>query len=77
MTKTEQLAAVAEKLTNEQVDALLDFAQSMAGEPFYEHAPPDALASLDRGLEQLARGEAVSLDQLVARLQGAAKPHGS
>jgi hypothetical protein len=61
MTKTQQLAAVAQKLTDEQIDALLNFAQSMTEEPFYETAPSEALASLERGLEQLARGETVSL----------------
>lgn len=73
MTKTEQLTAVADRLTEEQIDALLDFAQSMASEPFYDTAPPEALASLERGLEQIARGQAVPLDELAERLQDAAK----
>jgi hypothetical protein len=77
MTKTEQLTAVAERLTDEQIEALLDFAQSMTEEPFYERAPPEALASLDRGLDQLARGETVSLDELADRLKAATKPRGS
>jgi hypothetical protein len=76
MTKTEQLAAVAERLTEEQIDALLSFAQSMADEPLYEKAPPEALASLERGLEQIARGETVSLDELSQRLTAAVKPSG-
>jgi hypothetical protein len=77
MTRTERLAVVAERLTDEQIDALLDFAQSMSDEPFYDRAPPEALASLERGLDQLARGETVSLDELADRLKAAAKPHGS
>jgi hypothetical protein len=77
MTKTEQLTAVAEQLTDEQIDALLYFAQSMAGQPLYENAPPEALASLERGLEQIARGETVSLDELAERLKAAAKPSGA
>jgi hypothetical protein len=77
MSRTERLKAVAERLTNEQIEALLDFAQSMADEPFYERAPPEALASLERGLEQLTRGEAVSLAELAERLEAAAKPRGS
>ena len=60
MSKTEQLAAVAERLSEEQVDALLSLAHSMVDEPFYDKAPPEALASLERGLEQIARGETVS-----------------
>jgi len=74
MTKTERLTAVAERLTDEQIDALLYFAQSMAGEAFYDKAPPEARASLERGLEQIARGETVSLDELAERLEAAAKP---
>jgi hypothetical protein len=77
MTKTERLTAVAERLTNEQVEALLDFARSMAEEPFYDRAPPEALASLERGLGQLDRGETVSLDELADRLESAAKPPSS
>ena len=74
MTKTEQLTAVVERLSEEQVDALLSFAQSMAAEPVYTKAPPEALASLELGLEQLARGETVSLDELAVRLKAAAEP---
>ena len=74
MTKAEQLTAVAERLSEEQIEALLSFARSMAEEPFYEKAPPEALASLERGLEQIARGETVSLDELSKRLETAAKP---
>jgi hypothetical protein len=77
MTKTEQLAVVAGRLSEDQIDALLSFAQSMADEPFYEKAPPEALASLERGLEQIARGETVSLDELSKRLEAAAKPSGT
>jgi hypothetical protein len=46
----------------------------MADEPFYEKAPPEALASLERGLEQIGRGETTSLDELSKRLEAAAKP---
>ena len=74
MTKTQQLTAVAERLTEEQIDALLAFAQSMAEEQFYEEVPPEALASLELGLEQLARGETVSIEELAVRLEAASKP---
>ena len=76
MTKAEQLTAVAERLSEEQIEALLSFARSMTEEPFYDKAPPEALASLERGLEQVARGETVSLDELSRRLEAAAKPSG-
>jgi predicted transcriptional regulator len=77
MTKTEQLTAVAEHLSDEQIDALLYFAQSMADEPFYGAAPAEALASLERGLEQIARGEVVSIEELDDRLKRAAKSSGA
>jgi hypothetical protein len=77
MTKTEQLTAVAEHLSDEQIDALLYFAQSMADEPFYGVAPPEALASLERGLEQIARGEVVSIEELDDRLKRAAESSGT
>lgn len=76
MTKAEQLTAVAEQLSEEQIDALLDFACAMTNEPFYDKAPQEALASLERGLEELDRGETVSLDELSKRLEAAAKPSG-
>ena len=78
MTKTEQLTAVAERLNEEQIDALLDIAQSMAEQPFYNVAPPEALASIKQGLEQLDRGEGIGQVDVVARLKAAAaKPRGT
>jgi len=77
MTKTEQLTAAAAQLSEEQIDALLLFAQSMTEEPFYDRAPPEALASLEHGLEQIARGETLSLDEVSKRLEAAAKPSGT
>jgi len=77
MTKTEQLTAVAAQLSDEQLDALLSFARSMSDEPFYDRASPEAMASIERGLEQIARGETVSLDELSKRLAAAAKPSGA
>jgi predicted transcriptional regulator len=75
MTKAEQLTAVAQRLSDEQIDALLSFARAMAEDvSFYDQAPPEALASLERGLGQIARGEHVSLDELSRRLKTAADP---
>lgn len=71
MTKTEQLAAFAERLSEDQIDALLSIARSMIEEPFYDRAPPEALASLQRGLDQIAGGETVTLDELSKRLDAA------
>jgi hypothetical protein len=38
--EAEQLTAVTERLSDEQIDALLSFAQSMAGKPFCDRASP-------------------------------------
>ena len=77
MTKTEQLTVVAAQLSEEQIDALLFFAKSMADEPYYATAPQEALASLERGLDQLDRGETASLDELAKRLEAASKRPGA
>lgn len=71
MTKTEQLKAVADRLSDEQIDTLLSFAHAMVDTPFYETASPEALASLDRGLLQLERGEGVPLEELSEKLAAA------
>jgi hypothetical protein len=71
MTKTEQLAVVAERLSEDQIDALLSIARSMIEEPFYERAPAEARASLQRGLDQIVSGETVTLDELSKRLDAA------
>ncbi len=68
MTKIEQLTSVAQQLSDDQVADLLALAQSMAEAPFYDRAPPEALASIERGLAQIARGDVVSLDELGKRL---------
>jgi hypothetical protein len=77
MTKTEELTAIAEKLSEEQLDSLLFFAQSMAERPLLDTAPPEAQASLERGLDQLDRGETVSLEELAKRLEAAARSPGT
>jgi hypothetical protein len=77
MTKAEQLTAIAERLSDDQIESLLFFARSMAEKPYYDTASPEALASIERGLRQIDRDETVSLTQLSERLARAAKPQGS
>ncbi len=77
MSKTEQLTAVVERLSDEQIDALLSLARWMIDEPLYDRAPAEARASLDRGLDQIANGETVTLDELSERLAAAAKSSGT
>jgi hypothetical protein len=73
MTKTEQLTAIAEQLSEEQIDSLLFFARSMAEGAYLDEAPQEASTSLERGLGQIARGETVSLEVASKRLESAAK----
>ena len=40
---------------------------------FYDRAPPEALAALERGLAQIAGGEIVELYELDKRLKAAAR----
>lgn len=75
MTKAQHLTVVAERLSDDQLDALIQFAEHMSEPPFLDTAPPDALASLERGLAQLANNESVSLAELTDRLQAAAASH--
>lgn len=73
MERTDELARVAAQLSDEQIESLTDLARAMTERPFYETAPPEALASLRRGLEQLGRGETLTLDELDNRLRAAAE----
>ena len=74
MSKVEKLQKAAESLSDDQVEALISFAQSMRDKAFYDSAPADALASIERGLAQVGRGETISLDGLARRLSAAVKP---
>lgn len=74
MTQLEKLQAAAKSLSDSQIEALIDFAESMQGKSFYETAPPEAIASLERGLAQIDAAQTVSLEELTARLKRAAVP---
>ena len=76
MTKIEELTSILAKLSDEQVEALLDWARSMVEPTAYETASPEALASIARGLEQSERGETLTLEELDARLDKLAKSFG-
>ena len=73
MDQTLALADAASKLSDEQVGTLIDLARAMSERPFYERAPPAALASLEQGLAEFHRGETVSLGELAERLRTAAE----
>lgn len=72
MTKIEQISREAAALSDYQLEAALEFIRNMKKEPFFYSAPPEALASIERGREQLARGEQIDLDELSRRLKRAA-----
>lgn len=77
MTKVEKLAAAAEALSDDQIDALISVAQAMKDRPFYYRAPPEALAAMDRGLAEAAAGKSISGDDVLARIDQGLKARGA
>ena len=69
MTKMEQLTQAAAALSNEHIDGLIAYAVYLASQPLYYEAPPEVLASIDRGLAQHARGNTVPATTVFDRLQ--------
>jgi hypothetical protein len=69
MTKIEHLSQTAAALSEDQLDGLIEYAKYLVSEPFYASAPPEALASIERGLAQHAAGQHIPADQVLARLQ--------
>ena len=69
MSKIEQLTRTAAALSDEQIDGLIVYAAYLAGRPYYYSAPPEALASIERGLEQHERGDTVTATAAFDRLQ--------
>lgn len=77
MTKADQLAAAAESLSDEQLDALIGIAKDMKDKPFYYSAPPEALALLDQGLAEIAAGQTISGEDVFARIDERLKDVGA
>lgn len=69
MTKLDRLTQAASTLRDEQLDGLLGYVESLSAAPFYYSAPPEALASIERGLAQVANGETMPGEEVFARLQ--------
>lgn len=59
MSKLDNLTEAAQALPSEQLDALIDLAKAMRAPPFIERAPPEAITSLEQGLEEIAAGQSV------------------
>ncbi len=74
MTKVEQISREAASLSDYQLEAALHFIRSMKSEPYIYSAPPEAIASIERGLEQLDGGAYIDFDELSRRLDAATKP---
>ena len=64
MTKMEQLSQTAAALSDEHIDGMIAYAAYLAGQPLYYAAPPEVLASIDRGLAQHARGDTTVVGEL-------------
>ena len=77
MTKMEQLTQTAAALSDEHIDGLIAYAAYLAGQPFYDAAPSEVLASIDRGVAHHARGDTMlastAFDRLQAKIDAAAK----
>jgi len=69
MTKIEQLANEAKSLSEEQLDALIDYVRYFSSEPVYRTASQEVLSSIQRGLEQHPAGDTVPAEQVFADLQ--------
>jgi predicted transcriptional regulator len=69
MTRVQELAAVAAHLDDDQLAGLVAFARYLKGESVYATAPPEALASIERGLEQAQRGETAPSSDVFRRLR--------
>ena len=69
MTKVEQLAATASTLSGDQLDGLLAFGRQLNSAPYYDRAPPAAIASIDRGLSDLGDGKTIPSGDVFSALQ--------
>ena len=69
MSKIEKLAEIAGQLTEDQVEGLIHYAQSLLDEPFLDQAPPEVLEDIRIGLEQADQGRVVDGKVVFARLK--------
>lgn len=73
MSKIEQISREVASLSEQQLEAALEFIRDLKREPFLHSAPPEAWESIARGREQASRGETIDLQELSRRLQRAAQ----
>jgi hypothetical protein len=73
MTKIEQIRQEAASLSEDQLEAALEFIRHMKAEPFLYSAPPEVWESIERGRDQIKRGEGVTFAEAARRLERAVK----
>lgn len=69
MTRAQELAKVAAQLDDHQLDGLIAYARYLEGDSIHATAPPEALASIERGLKQAERGETTPVADVFKRLR--------
>ena len=67
MTKIEQISREVASLSDDQLEATLEFIRTMKRKPYFYSAPIGALESIERGREQISRGEGVGFAEAARR----------
>lgn len=69
MSKIDQLTAAATRLPDEKLDGIIAYVNSLADEPFYYSAPPEAIEAIERGRDDIKNGRTSPLSDVIARLR--------
>ncbi|RTL65994.1 MAG: hypothetical protein EKK41_19495 [Hyphomicrobiales bacterium] len=69
MSKIDKLTEIAGKLSEDQIEGLIHYAQTLVEEPFLDRAPPEALESLERGLADARAGRVIDAKIVFERLE--------
>lgn len=63
----------AAALDDDQREAVLEYIRCLRRGPIYATLPPEVLESIERGQDQLRRGEKIGLEEASARMARAAR----
>ena len=77
MTKVEQLANAAQALSTDQLDGLIAYTRYLSSDSFYESAPSDVRASIDRGIADAEAGNIKHGTQVLEKLNKKISTRGS
>jgi predicted transcriptional regulator len=66
--KTELIVREAATLSEDQQAAALDFIRALKREPYYYSASAEALAALDKGLEEIRAGQGMAGEDVFASI---------